>query len=117
MGLEVQIHEVNAHLSIKAAGTYSLPNLYELFAKVKEETENRADRGVILDITEVEGAISVLDMLVLGEYSSKYWKQGFKVAIVTPASGLNKFFENVARNRGVQLAVVSNESMAMAWLK
>ncbi|HMD83516.1 MAG TPA: hypothetical protein VKO18_02305 [Terriglobia bacterium] len=117
MSLEVQIQEVNAHLSIKAVGQYSLANLHDLFTRLKDESENRADRGVILDITEVAGAIPVLDMLVLGEYCSKYWKQAFKVAIITPVGGLNRFFENGARNRGVQIAVVPNQGAAMEWLK
>jgi hypothetical protein len=116
MNLEVQVHEENTHLSIKAVGNYSLANLYDLFTKVKDESQNRSGRGVILDITEVAGAVSVLDMLVLGEYCSKYWKYAFRVAIVTSGGGLNRFFENVARNRGVQIAVVRNEGEAMDWL-
>ncbi len=117
MGLEVQFHEVNAHLSIKAVGQYSLAKFHDLFTQVKDANEDHADRGVILDITEVTGAIPVLDMLVLGEYCSKYWTQPFKVAIITSLGGLNRFFENVARNRGVQIAVVRDESAAMEWLK
>ena len=42
MSLEVQIHEVDTHLSIKAAGQYSLANLRDLFDRVKKESENRA---------------------------------------------------------------------------
>jgi len=117
MSLEVQIHEVNAHLSIKAVGQYSLINLHDLFSKVKKESENRSGRGVILDVAEVTGAIPVLDMLVLGEYCFKYWKQPIKVAIVTSVGGLNRFFENFTRNRGVQIAVFQNEGAAIEWLK
>jgi hypothetical protein len=116
MSLEVQIHEVNTHLSIIAAGQYSLVNLLELFDRVKKESEDRACQKVILDISEVAGTIPFLDMLELGEYCAQFWKQAFEVAIVSPVGGLNTFFENVARNRGAKIAVVPNQGAAMEWL-
>jgi len=68
MSLVVQIHEGETHILIKAIGQYSLADLYDLFDRVKKGSENRANERVILDITEVAGAISTLDMLVLGEH-------------------------------------------------
>ena len=117
MGLEVQILETDTYLSITAAGEYSRVYLLDLFDRVKVESEARAGSKVILDITEVTGTIPIMDMHGLGEHCSKSWKQPFKVAIVSPANGLNKFFENVARNRGVQLAVVPDHARAIDWLK
>ena len=67
MSLEVKIYEHETHLLIKATGQYSLANLHELFDRVRKESENRANQRVLLDVTEVAGAIPVLDMLVLGE--------------------------------------------------
>lgn len=117
MSLEVQICEANTHLSIKAVGPYSLVNLRDLFDKVKEATEERAKHGVILDVTEVAGTISLVDMHVLGEHCARVWKPAFRAAIVSSKEGLNKFFEIVAQNRGVQVAVVPNQGAAMKWLK
>jgi len=54
---------------------------------------------------------------VLGEHCSRVWKQAFRTAIVSSKEGLNKFFEIVAQNRGVQVAVVPNQGAAMEWLK
>jgi hypothetical protein len=117
MSLEVQIHEGEAHLLIKAVGQYSLANFQELFDRVKKASENRANPRVILDVSEVAGTIPVLDMMVLGEHCARFWKQSFKVAIVSPVGGLTKFFENVAQNRGVQVAVVPHQGAAMQWLR
>jgi hypothetical protein len=116
MGLDIMIQEVDTHLSIKAVGQYSLANLYDLFARVKGESEKRAGQGVILDVTEVAGNIPVLDMHMLGEHCSKVWRIPYRIALVSPMGGLNKFFENVARNRGVQIAVVPNQCAAMVWI-
>jgi hypothetical protein len=116
MSLEVQIHEVDAHLSMKAVGQYSLANLQDLFDRVKEASKKRANQEVILDVTEVAGTIPLVDMYVLGEHCSRSWN-AFRVAIVSPKEGLNKFFEIVAQNRGVQVAVVPNQGAAMEWLE
>ena len=115
--MEVQIHAEGTHLSIKAVGEYSLADLQDLFDRVKKESEIRAKQKVILDVSEVAGTIPVLDMLVLGEHCARFWKQAFKVAIVSRVGGLDRFFENVAWNRGVPIAVVPNQDAAIAWLR
>jgi hypothetical protein len=116
MSLEVQIHAAETHLFVKAVGQYSLVNLHDLFDRVKKESEDRANQKVILDVTEISGAIPVLDMVVLGKHCAQLWKHTFKVAIVSPVGGFTKFFENVARNRGLQLVVVPNQCAALEWL-
>jgi hypothetical protein len=117
MSLELQIHEGKTHMSIKVVGQYSLADLHDLFDRVRKESENRANQRVVLDLTEVAGPIPILDMLVLGEHCARFWKPAFKVAIASPVGGLNNFFENVARNRGVQIAVVPNQGAAIEWLR
>ena len=117
MSLELQIHAAGPRLSIKAVGPYSLANLQELFDRVKEEGEKCGCRRVILDLTGVTGDIPVIDMLVLGEHCARVWKSALNIAIVSPEGGLDKFFENVGQNRGVQLAVVPNQAAAVKWLK
>ena len=116
MSLELQIHELDTHLSIKAVGRYSLANLSALFDRVKDESEKRANKGVILDVTEVAGTIPTVDMHVLGKRCSGVWKLARRIAIVSPVGGIGKFFENVARNRGVQVVVVPNQCAAMEWV-
>jgi hypothetical protein len=116
MGLEVMMHEMDTHLSIKAVGQYSLANLSSLFDKVKDESEKCANRGVILDVTEVAGTIPTVDMHVLGKRCSEVWKLALRIAIVSPVGGIGRFFENVARNRGVQVVVVPNQCAAMEWI-
>ncbi|MGD1104338.1 MAG: hypothetical protein ABSA59_19990 [Terriglobia bacterium] len=116
MSLEVQIHEADTHLSIKAMGHYSLANLYGLFDKVKIENGKRAGKGVILDVTEVAGTIPFMHLHALGEYCPRVWPLPLRIAIVSPEGGLNKFFENVAWNRGVRVAVVPNQGAAMEWV-
>jgi hypothetical protein len=117
MSLEVQIHEVDAHLQIKAMGQYSLTNLRALIGRVREESEKRAEWGVVLDVTEVAGTVPVVDLHLLGRLCSSLWKLVFRIAIIAPEGGLNKFFEYIARQGGAQVAVVPSQGTAIEWLR
>jgi hypothetical protein len=116
LGLNTTIQKLETFLLIKATGQYTLEDLHALFDDVKTEAEKRAESRVILDITEVTGPIHFMDMLKLGEHCSRIWQQTLRIAIISSTRGLNEFFELVARNRGVQTAVVSNTEAAVYWL-
>jgi len=116
MSLEVQVHEADTHLSIKALGQYSLANLYDLLDKVKEESEKRGAQPVILDITEVAGTIPIFDMYLLGVQCIRVFNPAVRIAIVSPDGEANRFLENVTRNRGLQIAVVANHCAAIKWV-
>lgn len=116
MSLEVQVQEVNGHLLIRAEGWYSFDGLSALFERVKAECEKRDRPRVILDVSEISGTIPLMDMYVLGERCSKDRKLPLRIALISPEVGMYSFFENVARNRGVQIAVVPNQGAALEWL-
>jgi hypothetical protein len=116
MSLDVQFNVVNSNLSIVAGGRYSLADLSSVFDRATAEIESSNQKGVILDVSKIAGTIPLMDMFMLGEHCSKVWKPAIKIAIVFPEVGVYNFFENVARNRGVQIAVVPNHDAAVQWL-
>ena len=121
MSLKVEIQEVDTPLSIKAVGItavgqYSLSDLFDLFDSVKEESEKRGAQGVILDITAVAGTIPCMDMYLLSVHCCRVLKMAVRVAIVSPDGEANNFFENVTRNRGLQIAIVPNRFAAIKWV-
>ena len=83
---------------------------------MKAESDRSSARGVILDLSRIVGTIPLMDMYVLGEHCSKVWKHSFRIALISLEVGACSLFDDVARNRGVQIAVVPNQSAAMEWL-
>lgn len=114
--MEVQIHKVDTHLSIKAMGEYSLANLYDLFDRVKEETEKRGAQGVILDITEVAGTIPPMEMYLLGVQCCRVLSSGMRIAILCADGEADKFLENVPQSRGLHIKMVPSHSDALKWV-
>ncbi|MGO8815860.1 MAG: hypothetical protein ACLQVG_14525 [Terriglobia bacterium] len=121
MNLKVEIQEVDTPSSIKAVGItavgqYSLSDLFDLFDRVKEESEKRGTQGVILDITAIAGTIPCMDMYLLSVHCCRVLKLAVRIAIVSPDGEANNFFQNVTRDRGLKIAVVPNRVAAIKWI-
>jgi len=116
MGLDVQVKQENGYLFIAVAGDYSLIDSRDLIHRVKQESKNSGYRDVLLDTTGVAGTIPHLDLFELGVHCAEVWKAAFRVAIISRDEGINKFFEDVAGNRGVRVLVVANQDTAIQWL-
>ena len=117
MSMELEVEEFPTHLLMTVVGPYSLAGVRELFYQVKSECTNRGKREILLDLTQMEGPVPVLDMLMLGDYCARIWQPGVRGAVVCRRGGLNQFFENVAQNRGGEVTVVPNRRTAIAWLR
>ena len=78
--------------------------------------QKRADQRAILAVTEVARTLPIMGRHALGEHCSRVRELEFKIAIVSP-KGRDKFFENVAGKRGVQVSVVRDHGAAIEWLK
>jgi len=115
--LELQVKEEDTHLSITAIGPYTQSALRAFLDGAKAEAEKRGARRVLLDLSQVSGAVSVVDMLVLAEHFMRIWCRSTKTAMVSWEGGIDTFFENVAYNRGYLAAVVPNRQAGIEWLK
>jgi hypothetical protein len=116
MSLEVQIDAGGGYLTVKAAGQYSRAALEQLLDRAQEEVEKRGLGKVLLDVGEVAGVVSTFEMLDLGKRLARTWNHSIRIAVVSRNGGLDRFFENVACNEGMLLAVVPNQAAASQWL-
>lgn len=117
MAFDVQVHEKDLCFSVIAKGDYTFGDFCALAETASREAKTRGHRDVLLDVKEVAGKVPVTEMFELGEYCSKVWRGGLRVVIVSRDGGLDNFFENVAWNRGLQVAVVRDMDRAVASLK
>jgi hypothetical protein len=116
MSLEVQIDAGGGYLTVKAIGQYSRTDLAQLLDRAQEEVEKGGMGKVLLDVSEVAGVVSTFDMLELGGRLARTWKHSIRIAVVSRNGGLDRFFENVAHNRGMLLAVFPDQAPAVQWL-
>lgn len=106
-----------AHFKLRISGTFaSREEIYRCMDTLRSEAELHGCKSAILDLTAAQGRTSDMDRFHLGERAAQVFRNGLRVAVVFPVSGITKFGENVAVNRGAKLAVVPDEQSAILWL-
>jgi hypothetical protein len=105
-------------LRLRVTGSYaSRDEIFRVMETLKADADRAGCRQAILDLTAAQGCTSAMDRYFLGERAALIFRAQLKVAVVFPAEGITKFGENVAVNRGAQLAVVPTEQDAIKWLE
>ena len=115
MSLKVLINQESNYLLFKVQGEYSLDAFKSLFSKIHEESMEKGYKNILVDISEVSGTMGGMDSYTLGETASRIWGN-LKIAFVYRGEQINKFFENVVVNRGVQTIIVQDVNLALEWL-
>lgn len=119
MGDQVEIVKKKDYIYVTVSGIFS-PKLSEdsideMVAAGKKENCKK----VLLDIRPMTGEIGVLDRFESGRYGALTIPRTFKIAVLGRADQISpdKFFQTVARNRGVNLKVFSEFEETLEWLK
>jgi hypothetical protein len=117
MSLTCEIEVEGGCLKMRVHGTYkSRDETFRVMDRLKKEADTHGCPCALLNLIKAQGFTSDIDKFYLGEYAAQTFRGKLKVAVVFPAEGITKFGENVAVNRGAQLAVLATEVEAMRWL-
>jgi hypothetical protein len=115
LSIEHQIRD--GYVRFDVAGSWSLSEIFRLIDLVRKETDAAAVDRALVDLREVPGPIAEMDRFFAGQRVAAVLKNHIRLAVVARAEYINKFGENVAVNRGAQMAVMSSEEHAMTWLE
>ena len=107
-----------AYLKLQVSGSFdSREEIVRCMEALRGEAERCGCTRAIFDLTAAQGRTTNMDRFYFGERAAALFRNGLRVAVVFPAAGITKFGENVAVNRGAKLAVVPDETAAIAWLQ
>lgn len=119
MADRLEIVNAEGYLHITFSGPFSLAAARRsVDAMVAACT--REDCGkVLFDCRPMTGALQVFDRFDVGEYAALTTPPSVKIAMLGREDQIlpDKFFETVARNRGLMLALFSDVDEAIQWLK
>ena len=119
---------MSASIDVLSKGTYIQVTYVGDFTRAEARrcidvcTTSCLDHGlmrVLLDVRQMTGDMTVMDRFQTALYGIKLRKHKIKTAmlandrIVLP----DRFFESVARNRGIRIRVFTDEDQALAWLE
>jgi hypothetical protein len=100
--------------TLRGPGTYAY--LLRAVAAVINETKSREIWRVLCDATVMTTPTGAFEKFEAGVELARGADPRMKMAVVARLEAIDYIFENVTRNRGVAVAVFSNEGAALQWL-
>lgn len=126
MAIEIEFAPAGQYLNARLSGEFSMPGATAALADIFAEYAGISLRGVLIDLRELRGVPATMDRY---KVSMLYAEHARKMALAQPGRHLRlaavgheplidpqRFGEDVAVNRGVNLRVFTDFGAARAWL-
>lgn len=105
------------YLLVEKFDKYSLKSLLSCIQNIKEECELESLNKALVDISKMQGNVSILDRFQLGKEIAKVLGHKIKLAVVSNANHINYLGENSAVNRGARMKMFTDVKNAIEWLE
>lgn len=115
MSIELKFEVFDNYLKVYICGE----NLFDEISSVIEALRRKladCNRTKMLIDTHDAKPPSEMEKFYMAEMGAEIFGSNVKTAVITHPQYINKFFENVAVNRGGDVIVTDNEKDALGWL-
>src|SRR4030095_2979143 len=118
MSIQLQMEQMPGYLAVRFIGAGVPEEIWRQFESIAEHCKRTKNNKLLIDATGAVGKVSVVDAFLAAEESQIFARYGIKVALlrVPERMDLQNFAELVARNRWVNVRVVSDLQAAEEWL-
>jgi hypothetical protein len=115
----VDVVRKEGYLHLTAHGSFSLDGGRHTLDAVAAACAQEDCDLVLLDCRSLEGELPVMDRFDVAEYGASAVPHSIKIAVLAQEEQIlsDRFFENVARNRGLTLSMFSDPDEALEWLQ
>jgi hypothetical protein len=101
---------------ITVRGAFSWTRVDGLLVRIHAESEARCIRAVLVDATAIPVVLTTTDRYTMGVAASARLDARVRVALLGAPVTIDGFGELVARNRGANVRVFTDEARAVEWL-
>ncbi len=115
-GFEIKIVEQGGilYFTLKGPGTYA--HLLRAVTAIITETKSREIWHVLCDARTMTNPMGAFEKFEAGAELARGADPRMKMAVLAQLEAIDYIFENVTRNRGLDVAVFKSESTALQWL-
>jgi len=116
---DLEIVKAEGHLRIIYSGPFSSAAVRDSVGAMLAVCTREKCAKVLFDCRPMTGEMTVLDRFEAGEYGASTIPPSMKIAMLGREDQIlpDRFFENVVRARGLDVAVFSDADEAIEWLR
>lgn len=115
MKLNLDHERFDDYLLVRLEGQWTRDNIQQAIADIAGLAQEQGHNRILVDARGLSEPENDLQRFEAGEHIARMWR-GLKVVVIYPEKWINKFTENTAVNRGVDMMVVSDYGRAEKWL-
>ena len=112
---DVELQEHAGYLEARFLGTFSVKVFNEQVDAAVHACRERKRLLLLLDVTRLETRITTVDRFEIASHGARV-ASDLKVVVLAPQDLIDPFGVQVARNRGLDVNVLSDREKAIAWL-
>jgi hypothetical protein len=119
MSEDVRLIEKEGYLHFEFAAEFSIPAAKRAVDEMVNTCMKRNCTRVLFDCRRMTGPLSTMDRFDVAQYGSEKIERSIRIAMLGREDQVlpDKFFENVAVNRGMDLKLFTDIDEAVGWLK
>jgi hypothetical protein len=114
--MDIKYLKHEKYLEVIFTGERSFAALSDSIEQVYKECQKNNINKILVDISRAKGHWEEFDRFKIGEKISQLYKWHYKILTVEKENKINKFVENTAVNRGVNLLVTHDKKEGLDWL-
>ena len=117
--MQIEIEPKTDHLYAVISGPFDHAKLEGVLKEIFTTGSRHGLRKVLIDIKALEGEIPVMARHDAGEIAASFRTEVIRLAILGTETQIwpDRFFENVANNRGLATKVTTDLAEALEWLR
>ena len=115
--MDMSFEDADGYLIVRIQGEWTSDTLGQAIQDTANLAKQRGLTRILADLHELAAPSTEFTRFQVGQQAVKYFGFHLKVAVVYTEEFTNKFAENIAVNRGVNLRIFFNLDEAVSWLK
>ena len=110
------INDQGGYLTVSIKGKYIVDELIRCVDEIGETAARTGQTKVLVDLSELQVPPTTQHELTVAKYVAAEWRGKLRAAFFGHSKSELRFREDVARNRGANVAGFSSSEEAAAWL-
>ena len=117
--MRVDIEPQPDYLLAVVSGLFDKAKLADMLKDIFAASSRHGLRKILVDIRALEGEITFIARYDAGQLVADLQREPVRLAMLGTSSQIwpDRFFENVAKNRGVETKVTLDKAEALEWLR